>query len=348
MSLITRVACNKLYPPADFSDLSFTNRTILVTGSSTGLGAEAAYKFATQGAARVILAVRNEVKGAKVQRIVQHVASDPQCKVEVWPLDMLDYESIRSFAKRCEDELERLDVAVLNAGVWNAEYRKSGYGWEETLQVNALSTALLALLLLPKLRASKMPDFTPVLEFVNSGRHYAATLPEPASESSTPILSSLNAPDDYSGAKSYQRSKLILMCVAKTLASQLHPNPESPPDVFVMSVCPGACQSELSRDLNSLGVKAAKLVASALFLRTTEEGSRTLVSGTAQGQGGHGEFWQNDVIREPAAMLREEEGKEFVGKVWKEVVEVLGKDVDGTEVLVEQVREPAVGQEEGI
>jgi NAD(P)-dependent dehydrogenase (short-subunit alcohol dehydrogenase family) len=48
----------------------------------------------------------------------------------------------------------RVDIALLNAGLWNREYHQSPEGWEETLQVNTLSTSMLALLLLPKLKKS--------------------------------------------------------------------------------------------------------------------------------------------------------------------------------------------------
>ena len=328
MSLITRILSNKSYPPISHSHLSFHSQTVLITGSNTGLGAAAAEHFAQQGAARLILAVRNEQAGAKVQRIVQHLASDPDCRVEVWHLDLLDYDSICAFAKRCKEELERLDVAILNAGVYSASYRQSKYGWEETLQVNTLSTALLALFLLPKLQASKKKDHTPVLEFVSSGRHYATTLTDAEKHNAAVnVLFNFNSRDTFVSGRLYSGSKLLLMCFAKTLAAQLQPDSNESPSVNVISVCPGACQSGLSREMNSLPLQIARSCANLLFLRTAEEGSRIFISGTAQGEHAHGGFWQNDVVREPAPLLQGEQGRKLCEKVYAEIIEALRDDV---------------------
>ncbi len=75
-------------------------------------------------------------------------------------------DSVRAFAARCACGLKRLDVACLNAGITGFNWRQTQDGWEETLQVNNLSTGLLGVLLLPTLAKS-------------------ATLPAP--EDSTPM-----------------------------------------------------------------------------------------------------------------------------------------------------------------
>lgn len=62
--------------------------------------------------------------------------------------------SVRAFAARCNAELERLDVACLNAGITGFNWRTTADGWEETLQVNNLSTGLLGVLLVPVLAKS--------------------------------------------------------------------------------------------------------------------------------------------------------------------------------------------------
>lgn len=332
MAFVYQLLKNKWVPPTDHSDISFSGKTILVTGSNVGLGAEAAHKFAAQGAKRLILAVRSPDKGAAVQQRVQHVASDPTCKVDVWQLDLLDYASIRAFAARVESELDRLDIAVLNAGVYSRQYAQSAYGWERTLQVNTLSTAALALLLLPQLRKSKTEESTPVLELVNSGRHYVATFTKaekrsPDEEGSASILDGANKAAAFGSGKAYRHSKLLLMYVAQSIAKLVQHDTTKPPEVFVPSVCPGACTSELARGYNSLPMKAVKFQMSMLALRTAEEGSRAYVSGTDVGEKGHGRFWQNDVVREPAPLLVGNEGEMLREKVWSEVLEALAKDM---------------------
>lgn len=328
MAMLRSIFRNKWYPPADFDHLSFTGKTIIVTGASGGLGAQAACKFAAQGAARLILAVRDEAKGARAQKMIQHLASDPKGKVDVWKLDMLDYDSIRTFAQRCDDELERLDLAVLNAGVFMSEYKQSKYGWEETLQVNTLSTTLLALLLLPKLKKSRTGDGISVLELVSSGRHYAATLSEEQkSNEGMNLLDDFNKKEIWQSGLLYRNSKLFLMYSLQTLARMAQSDASKAPDALVTSICPGACQSDLARGMNTMMINAAKSLANVAFLRTSEEGSRAIVSGAAQGEQGHGKFWQNDNFRDPPDLLAGDAGEVLRIKVWNEIVRALAKDV---------------------
>lgn len=327
MAMMKSIFKNKWYPPADPEHLSFAAKTIIVTGSSSGLGAEAACKFAAQGAARLILAVRNEEKGAKAQKLIQHLASDPKCKVDVWKLDMLDYDSIKAFGQRCNDELDRLDIAVLNAGVFSAAYKQSKYGWEETLQVNTLSTTLLALIILPKLKASRSTDFTPVLEFVSSGRHYAAQLSDAQkTDDSVIILEEFNRQEGFASGILYRTSKLFLMYAMQSLAQSVQQQ-GAKPEVIITSACPGACQSDLARGMDSIALRAAKVAANALFLRTGEEGSRALVSAVDQDEAGHGAFWQNDTIREPPDLLKGDMGEVLRRKMYSEILAALEKDI---------------------
>lgn len=124
---------DRLSPPADPQpDLS--GRNVIVTGSNVGVGFEAAVKFVQLGAARVILGVRSLKKGEDAQAEIER-RTGRKGVVEVWQVDMMDYESLKAFAKRVEREMERLDVACLNAGVAQWEYVASQYGWQTTLQV---------------------------------------------------------------------------------------------------------------------------------------------------------------------------------------------------------------------
>jgi NAD(P)-dependent dehydrogenase (short-subunit alcohol dehydrogenase family) len=155
---------------------SFAGQTVIVTGANVGLGLEASVKFVQLGADKVVLAVRTLSKGEEAKKEIER-RTKRSGVLDVWHLDMMDYDSIKAFADRATRELERLDIACLNAGVAMIDFKQSQYGYERTLQVNLLSTALLALLLMPKLRASKTATFTPVLEIVGSSNHFLASSP---------------------------------------------------------------------------------------------------------------------------------------------------------------------------
>ena len=273
---------------------SFAGRTIVVTGSNTGLGFEAALKFVNLGASKVILAVRSVQKGEDARRLIERSTGRRHC-VEVWPLDMTDYSSIQSFADRAH-KLERLDIAVLNAGVFSANFNIDRYGWERTVQVNTLSTTLLALLLLPKLKASQTSSSTPVLEFVSSGTHKMTTWSDEARAAEKP-MDYFNQQTHFSANKQYAASKVFLMCALPHIANLATPV-DSKPTVNVTSVCPGACKSSLGRDYIRWWAKPLIWLFFALFFRSASQGARTLVSGTTLGEKGNAAFWQHDKLQE--------------------------------------------------
>ena len=57
--------------------------------------------------------------------------------------------STKAFADNVKKEVKRIDVVFLNAGIFNKGFNVGKEGFEETIQVNVLSTALLGLSLLP-------------------------------------------------------------------------------------------------------------------------------------------------------------------------------------------------------
>ncbi|KAI9718638.1 MAG: hypothetical protein M1828_006646 [Chrysothrix sp. TS-e1954] len=346
MAGILKLLRTKWYPPGE-PTVSFDGQTIIVTGSNTGIGYEAASKFAQLGAQHLILGVRDIKAGESAQHILQHLCTHPKARVEVWQLDLLSYSSVQGFARRVENELDRLDLAILNAGAINVEYKQSEYGWERMLQVNVLSTLLLAIILLPKMRSSRTADRTPTLELVSSGLHYVATLPEGCESDDTAILDALNTQSNFqNGSTQYRRTKLLAQLALDGILQLVRPSAtreasdseatinEEQPDVWVTSVCPGACSSGLGREYDGVAFRIAKAAMGVLLLRTPEEGSRTLVSGAALGAKGHGQFWQHDVIKEPAPILTGEDGAKLKKRVWLEVLDALKKDVPEVEALV--------------
>lgn len=97
---------------------------------------------------RLILAVRSISRGEEAAAKFRRV--HPEAHIEVWQLDMSDYSSIQAFVSRVDSQLGRVDIVLLNAGVIKLHFAiVKSTGHEETLQVNYISTMLLAILLLP-------------------------------------------------------------------------------------------------------------------------------------------------------------------------------------------------------
>lgn len=281
-------------------NLPISGKTVIVVGASGGLGLEAARHYVRLGASRVILAVRSQTKGEEAKRNILAGFSATEvsgCTIDVWIIDLASFASVKAFADRATAELPSIDIALLNAAVDKARYGLTVDGWEETLQVNALATALLALLLLPKLRQSSRPDWTPRLSIVASRGHQRVAEGE-AWQDAPNCLEALNKEDNFGqSADRYCVSKLLVIYAARELA-KLALSPQGAPDVVVNYSCPGACKSDLARESDSTGQKIGLALVQATICKTTEEGSKTIVFASGLGVESHGLWYHKDRIAE--------------------------------------------------
>ena len=169
----------------------FNSQTVIVTGSNTGLGLEAARHFVRLNAEKVILAVRSPEKGEAAKKSIEESTKRLEV-VEVWRLDMGSYASVKEFAKKA-DTLNRIDVLLLNTGVSLSTYEVCEDN-EATITINVVSTLLLALLLVPKLgETASTYATTPHISIVTSELHYLAAFKERDSRN---IIQALNENHD--------------------------------------------------------------------------------------------------------------------------------------------------------
>ncbi len=282
---------------------SFAGRRVLVTGANTGIGFEAAATLASLDADHIILGVRNMDQGMEARRKIE-ARGQGKSNVHVWELDMGDYSSVQRFAARIEKEMPRLDVAILNAGISPNDYVVGVEGWESILQVNVMATALLGLLLLPRLRASTaVTHDLSHLVIVTSTAHTWLELsdfPDTAKFGGS-ILRAVSAkPSDgnkWNPLLQNARSKLFAMYVSESLAA-LATGPNGKPEVIVTSVCPGACKSDLMRDLlgKSFSQTLTLRVFDILFNKPTEQGGWSYVRAAALPSEGHGRWYKTTAL----------------------------------------------------
>jgi NAD(P)-dependent dehydrogenase (short-subunit alcohol dehydrogenase family) len=114
-------------------------QTILVTGSTDGLGRRVAEELIEHGASLLVHGRDPD----KVARVTEEIGA-----ARGLTADLSDLGEVRRLA----GEVDQLDTLVNNAGIVTPERRESGDGYELTLAVNYLSHFLLTALLLPKLR----------------------------------------------------------------------------------------------------------------------------------------------------------------------------------------------------
>lgn len=127
----------------DIPDL--TGKVIIVTGSNSGIGFEAAKEFVRKGAL-TILACRNMNKAQAAQDLIQ--ASSPNAHAEIMRLDLANLDSVYQFAREFHERFTRLDVLVNNAGIMMAPLTITVDGFENHFATNYLGHFALTGLLL--------------------------------------------------------------------------------------------------------------------------------------------------------------------------------------------------------
>lgn len=270
------------------SDLRVTGQTAIVTGSNTGLGLEASRQLLGLGLSHLVMGVRSQAKGDAAAAQLRE--EFPNSEISVWILDMESYDSVRSFAERCAS-LSRIDVAILNAGAIMPAYKTAkATGHELTLQINYLSTALLALLLIPILKSKRDPRATkpPVLTLVGSDSAYSGSL-----NMEGPVIVQMDDEKGFAQFPAYSRSKLLLTMFIGKLAELV-----DPADVLINTSNPGMTSgTSLGHDSNAI-LKWLYNCIQYFLARSVEVGaSLYLDAALTRGAESHGKFISDWTIK---------------------------------------------------
>jgi NAD(P)-dependent dehydrogenase (short-subunit alcohol dehydrogenase family) len=176
-------------------------RTILITGSTAGVGRYLAGKLIGRG--DTVL-----VHGRDPERL-RLLVDELGARAVPYVADLASLEHVRSLAARVAADHDRLDVLVNNAGVGSGPQggarELSRDGHELRFAVNYLAPALLTRLLLPLLR-NAAPS-----RIVNEGSLGQDTID----------FGDLTMDDRYTGTLAYCRSKLALAAWSFDLAEEL-------------------------------------------------------------------------------------------------------------------------------
>lgn len=125
-------------------------RTVLVTGSTDGLGLALARRLAGEGA-HVLVHGRNREKLDRVLGELQGAAIEPQGYLA----DLSSLDQTRGLAREVAADHDHLDLLINNAGIATHQRETSEDGHELVFAVNYLAHFLLTLELLERLRAAE-------------------------------------------------------------------------------------------------------------------------------------------------------------------------------------------------
>ena len=128
-----------------------TNKTVLITGATNGIGKVAALEIARMGATVCIVA-RDQRKGQAVLEEIKQKTGNQH--LELFVADLSSMAEVRKLASEFKAKYTKLDVLVNNAGGFFDTRKTTVDGLEYTLAFNHLAYFLLTDLLLDVLKAS--------------------------------------------------------------------------------------------------------------------------------------------------------------------------------------------------
>ena len=196
--------------------MAAVSRTVLVTGSTDGVGRRVAERLAQTGTT-VLVHGRDRARGAQTLAAIRTAGGTGM----FYPADLSSLSEVRRLAEAVQHDHRRLDVLINNAGIGFGEpgaiRQLSQDGYELRFAVNYLSGFLLTRLLLPLLEAT---GSSRIINVASAGQ-------EPIDF--TDVMLTRN----YTGVRAYRQSKLAQIMftfdlaedheASRTVATCLHP-----------------------------------------------------------------------------------------------------------------------------
>ena len=129
---------------------NFTDKVVLVTGASRGIGRSVALAFAGQGA-RLVLAARSSDRLAEVEREIRELGAD----VLSVPTDITSSAEVTALVEAAVNRFGRIDVLVNNAGIGRvgaADAATFTDDLRDTMKASLIGMIALTQLVLPIMR----------------------------------------------------------------------------------------------------------------------------------------------------------------------------------------------------
>jgi len=257
--------------------IDLAGRHAVVTGASSGLGAETARVLALRGAT-VTLAVRDLDAGREIANSIVTHTGNPG--IDVMPLDLTRPDSIRTFAKAFASKHDALQLLINNAGVMACPLQRTEQGWEMQFATNHLGHFLLTCLLVPQLRKGRPSR---VINLSSAGHRFGGIdFDDPNYESRT-----------YDKWQAYGQSKTANVLFSVELNRRLKDS-----GVEAFAVHPGGIMTNLGRHLQKADIEElmSRVPGGQEFhWKTVESGAATSVwAATAPELAGHGGIYLED------------------------------------------------------
>ncbi|MEK7614206.1 MAG: SDR family oxidoreductase [Patescibacteria group bacterium] len=203
------------------------DKTILITGATSGIGKETAITLAKLGAT-VIFTARSKESGELTKKEIVELSGND--KVDFFECDLASFESIKSFAENFKNKYNRLDVLINNAGVGETTLKFSKDNIEMDMAVNYFAPFLLTGLFLPLLKKSAPSRIVNVSSMLHAEGHID--------------FDNLTEGKNFERYEMYAQSKLALILFTRKLARDL-----SGSNITVNAMHPGIINTKITKEL---------------------------------------------------------------------------------------------------
>ena len=185
--------------------MDMRGKTVLITGSTDGVGRYVAGELARQGA-HVLIHGRD---ASRAKTLIDEIKAKGGVAPTFYQADLSSLAGVRQLAEAVKADHKRIDVFVSNAGIGSQnsgpQRQESADGFELRFAVNYLSGFLLAHLLLPLITAAAPSR---IVNVASLGQH--------------PIdFDDVMITKNYSGSRAYAQSKLSQIMSTIDLANEL-------------------------------------------------------------------------------------------------------------------------------
>ncbi|KAI3464124.1 hypothetical protein Pfo_020787 [Paulownia fortunei] len=237
--------------------------TAIITGATSGIGAETARVLVKRGV-RIVIPARDLRKAEELKENIQK--ESPEAEIIALEIDLSSFASIQRFCSEFLSLGLPLHILINNAGKYSHKLEFSEDKIELTFATNYLGHFLLTEMLLEKMvetasesgMEGRIVNVSSVIHSWVNRKNFC--------------FSKLLNPKSYNGTYAYAQSKLANIMHAKELARQLKARKSN---VTINAVHPGIIKTGIIRDHRGFITDSLYFVASKLLKSTTQGAATT-------------------------------------------------------------------------
>jgi NAD(P)-dependent dehydrogenase (short-subunit alcohol dehydrogenase family) len=230
------------------------DRTVVITGATSGIGEVAAVELAKMGA-RIVFTARDPLRAEKT--LTRLKLANSRVAHSAHMADLSAIAGMKAAAAAISADAPKIDVLIDNAGAMFGAREETADGLEMTFALNHLSYFVLTNLLLNNLRAA------------GAGRIVCTS--SMAHRSAKINFDNLQAKKGFAGFQVYSRSKLCNILFVRELARRLHGEA-----VTANALHPGFVASRFGDNVDGL-FRAGFSIAKKMGAISPEEGAKTII-----------------------------------------------------------------------